>query len=738
MAENNNDPLNTSHDRTDSAGSSDLIDLPLQPDKNDGPPASSSPPQQHHLQVPISQPVVQDTTINTPVASTVDGPINSPIDGEEAKDVANESDAGSGRGDSNSLFRFLLNGTTLSRAFWLFFLALLFFGFSILCSPFQAPVHYIASNRWPYRETHRLVSVSFAGTALVLFILHTSLRIINRFEGNTFLLYLEELEAYIAGIVWAIIEYGLSWYPELEIVKLVIGEAGKSIPKDSDVDLVPASELLNSARSVFICLAGTLILLAMKKRWMRNLGMSFNYANYMERIQECLWAERVLQSLMKSRAAYKFRSRWKSIMPIFSGGSAGGRRTDILASAPMDPTATVTSDQSIASPVQSSLIASNEAVNNTASKPATTNGKKDKESDRKRDFDAFLLLANKTLVHMDSAANISDYKAETAKESKRLATKLYQWLRPPNRDYLVANDFSAYLEDPEDVKKLVGMLNRRSGDIVAISEADLRRVIEGILQERFGLAKSMQSIETALGRIDSIFSFAVFFSAAILLALMFTGVGESLTALTAFVSALSFVFASSAGQLFESIVFLLIIHPFDVGDRVYIALGTNSIPPYGEVGMDNLVVSSMHVLSTEFERWDGVKVYVPNYILANRPIFNVRRSGPINDFLRVQIDYNTPTDRIAEFRRRVDAFCKKESADFTGYSRVNIEYMENCNRLGMFVVVQHRTNWQDYDLQLARRTKVYTFVKAVLDELSVGYLPPLQRVAQVTLGNTQM
>lgn len=154
--------------------------------------------------------------------------------------------------------------------------------------------------------------------------------------------------------------------------------------------------------------------------------------------------------------------------------------------------------------------------------------------------------------------------------------------------------------------------------------------------------------------------------------------------------------------------------------------------------MDNLVVSSMHVLSTEFERWDGVKVYVPNYILANRPIFNVRRSGPINDFLRIQIDYNTPTERIAEFRRRIDAFCKKESADFTGYSRVNIEYMENCNRLGMFVVVQHRTNWQDYDLQLARRTKVFTFVKAALDELSVSYLPPLQRVAQVTLGSPQL
>jgi small-conductance mechanosensitive channel len=342
------------------------------------------------------------------------------------------------------------------------------------------------------------------------------------------------------------------------------------------------------------------------------------------------------------------------------------------------------------------------------------------------------LLANKTLMHLEGAVNNnSDYKAETAKESKRWATKLYQWLRPPNRDYLVANDFAAYLDDPEDVKKLVGMLNRRSGDIVAISEADLRRVIESILQERFGLAKSMQSIETALGRIDGIFSFAVFFSAAILLALLFTGVGESLTALTAFVSALSFVFASSAGQLFESIVFLLIIHPFDVGDRVYIALGTNSIPPFGEVGMDNLLVSSMHVLSTEFERWDGVKVYVPNYVLANRPIFNVRRSGPINDFLRIQIDYNTPTERIAEFRRRVDTFCKKESADFTGYSRVNIEYMENCNRLGMFVVVQHRTNWQDYDLQLARRTKVFTFVKAVLDELAVGYLPPLQRVAMV-------
>ena len=659
------------------------------------------------------------------------GPGGSKEGGEPGIAGGPPSDTPSNSTKGNVFLRFFLNRTSFSRAFWLLMAAGFFLTISYVCKPYQAPVAFSpAITRWPYQETHRIVAVTFAGTAVILFFLHIVLRIMNQFEGSTFLLYLEELEFYIAGVVWTMTEFALSWYPNLPMVVWVIGETAKEIPKPPDNEMVLATELVPAARSVFICLAGTLTLLGMKKRWMRNLGMSFNYANYMERIQECLWAERVFQSLMKSRAAYKFRSRWKSLMPIFSSGGGGNggiapssmtvpKRPDIQSSAPL----TVTSVQSMEG---SSPISLEPPIQDKKPQQPVN-----KEIERQKDFDAFLLLANRTLLHMDNTATVSDYKAETVKEAKRLATKLYQWLRPSNRDYLVANDFAAYLDDPEDVKKLVGLLNRRSGDIVAISEADLRRVIETVLQDRYGLAKSMQSIENALGRIDGIFSFAVFFSAAILLALLFTGIGESLTALTAFVSALSFVFASSAGQLFESIVFLLVIHPFDVGDRVYVALDTKSIPPFGDIGMDNLVVSAMHVLSTEFERWDGVKVYVPNYVLANRPIFNVRRSGPIQDMLRLQIDYNTPTERIAEFRKRLEAFCKKESADFTGYCRVNIEYMENTNRLGLFLVIQHRTNWQDYDLQLARRTKVLTHVKAVLDELVIGYLPPLQRVAMI-------
>jgi small-conductance mechanosensitive channel len=140
----------------------------------------------------------------------------------------------------------------------------------------------------------------------------------------------------------------------------------------------------------------------------------------------------------------------------------------------------------------------------------------------------------------------------------------------------------------------------------------------------------------------------------------------------------------------------------------------------------------MHLLSTVFERWDGVRCYVPNYVLATKPVFNIRRSGPIIEMQRIQISYATPLSKLDELRTRLDQYVRSDtSADLTEFSRVNLDAFESCNKIHVNLMVQYSGNWQDIDKQLALKNRFLTWVKGQLDELQIGYLPPVQRISIV-------
>jgi small-conductance mechanosensitive channel len=328
-------------------------------------------------------------------------------------------------------------------------------------------------------------------------------------------------------------------------------------------------------------------------------------------------------------------------------------------------------------------------------------------------------------------ATTGDYKTETAREARKIAARLFRWLKPPNRDYLMPGDLAPYLDDPEDMKRALNMFRGRRlpGLAEIITENDMRRGLDQLLQDRCGLAKSMQSIETALDKINLLLTAVFSFLLIICFVLLFSDVGKLLQALASLFGAAAFIFSTTATHLFESVIFLLVIHPFDVGDRVYIPLSTTGpLSPTGETGLDNLVVVEMHVLSTIFERWDGIRVYVQNHILATKPIFNIRRSGPIRDFLRLQVSFDTPLEKLNQLRRKLEGFVQREANDFNDFSLINVEYLENCNKLGLQIIIIHKTNWQDMELHLARRNKVLMFMRGALDELVISYSLPVQRV----------
>jgi small-conductance mechanosensitive channel len=536
----------------------------------------------------------------------------------------------------------------------------------------------------------------------------------------------------------------------------------------------------------------TTALLAVKRHYMTALAVAFNYSNYKDRIQESLFADRVLNMLQKSRHTYKFRQKMRAqhkdgVESRMRSPSPRGRaeRRDIVKSARVTqyspPKITVQSSVKSAMEIFSpTALREQQSVSGFASvppvvppsplsgpnvpggTPPSSGFKKSSspiapirsvasyltESDKKLRFSEFFRLANKMISRF---SNVADYRVEIQNESRTVAKKLYKYLLPYGRDYLLGQDLSPYIEDEEEFCRAVALIKRNAEGSYQIStmtldEAnnyafgaqDLQRAIDGILTELYVTAKSLQTIETALDKVDFFFTLIVALVMIVIVAIVIGDAVKLLLALSTMLSGAAFAFGTSARNMFESMIFLLVIHPFDVGDRVFVPLGTTmaslattAASMSGVDALDNLIVAEMHLLSTVFERWDGVKLYVPNYILAAKPIFNIKRSGPLLEIQRLHIDFTTPMAKVEELRRRLDEYVRREQSDYTDISRVLLDSMENCNRINLNIIFQHNTNWQDMDTQLARRSKLLAFLKETVEQLDMAYLPPVQRVALV-------
>jgi small-conductance mechanosensitive channel len=593
---------------------------------------------------------------------------------------------------------------------------------------------------------------------------------------SSLLHWLTEFEEYIAAGTWVTILLGLFASVSANWSKSSTDSSPLALSFIDNfiyIYLLAGSEPKMHIRLACIGLVA-IVFSAVKRHFMHKLAIQFNYSNYCDRVEESLFIEDILQSLNKARQAYKFRKRWKLFLSDGRPGSPQQQNKKSTATVQMSDFVNVQSPQQPSNQINLKDFSQSPVASETTTAPNSpqfiditsplsptkqqqqqtiptqtmpTTTTLPTATDKKRQFEEFTRLCNRTATQFDSLSG-ADIRVEIHRESRRLAAQLFKWLCNTQRGDLSAAELEPFIDSPESLARFLGILKRSKKvpahlQTSAFSEGDLRRAIDSALMERHGLAKSMETVEMALGKVDGILNFLLFVLVASLVERLFfsapSGTGTSaasplLSITTIFFSA-SFFFKDVAKSTFESIIFLLIIHPFDIGDRVYIRLDTTDNKAGGDC-TDNLLVVEMNLMSTVFERWDGVRIYVPNNVLATKPIYNIRRSGPTTDLLRLAFAHSTRMDQLEGLRLRLHAFLKQNRQDFTEFHRVNVDALENCNKMNVTILIQHASNWQDFELQMARRTKIISFLKSSVEELGITYLPPVQRIELITSAQT--
>ncbi|XWS17600.1 hypothetical protein CRYUN_Cryun33cG0080900 [Craigia yunnanensis] len=169
----------------------------------------------------------------------------------------------------------------------------------------------------------------------------------------------------------------------------------------------------------------------------------------------------------------------------------------------------------------------------------------------------------------------------------------------------------------------------------------------------------------------------------------------------------AFMFGNTCKTIFEAIIFVFVMHPFDVGDRCVID------------GVQ-LLVEEMNILTTVFLKLDNEKVYYPNSVLATKPISNYYRSPDMGDTIEFSIDFMTPAKTIGRLKEEIKKHLEANTLWHPNHLVV-VKEIEDVNKLKMALYCNHTMNFQEFREKNRRRTELVIELKRIFEELGIRY-----------------
>ncbi|KAH7307637.1 hypothetical protein KP509_22G069800 [Ceratopteris richardii] len=205
-----------------------------------------------------------------------------------------------------------------------------------------------------------------------------------------------------------------------------------------------------------------------------------------------------------------------------------------------------------------------------------------------------------TLAHViDQTAAQSDYDGQEMEirsewQAVTVAKKIFKNVAKPGARYILRDDLRRFMLESEVERAFP--LFEGSEETGNISKTALKNFAVHVVRERRVLSLALNDAKTAVNKLHRIVDVIV---GIIILIVCLLVLGLTTTHLLVVVSSqlllVGFIFGNTCKNVFEAIVFLFVMHPFDVGDRCVID-GTQ------------LVVEEMNILSTLFARNNGERI----------------------------------------------------------------------------------------------------------------------------------
>ncbi|KAK2974309.1 hypothetical protein RJ640_026870 [Escallonia rubra] len=292
-------------------------------------------------------------------------------------------------------------------------------------------------------------------------------------------------------------------------------------------------------------------------------------------------------------------------------------------------------------------------------------------------------------------------------EAKVAARKIFFNVAKDKSKYIFLRDLMRFLREEEALKTM--SLIEGSSESEKISKSSLKNWVVNAFRERRALALTLNDTKTAVNKLHQMVNVLV---GIIILVICLVILGIASSKVLLFISSqivvVAFVFGNTCKTIFEALIFLFVMHPFDVGDRC-------------EIDGVQMIVEEMNILTTVFLRFDNQKIMYPNSTLATKPISNYYRSPDMGDSVDFSVHIATPAEKIAIIRQRIISFVDSKKDHWYSSPTIVLMNLEDLNRLKFAVWLRHRINHQDMGTKWSRRALVVEEMVRVFKELDIEY-----------------
>lgn len=249
-------------------------------------------------------------------------------------------------------------------------------------------------------------------------------------------------------------------------------------------------------------------------------------------------------------------------------------------------------------------------------------------------------------------------------EAKIVAKRIFKYLCPSNRKFLTLQDFSEIINSEAACKDAFELFDADKDG--SVTRGEFRGAIVKTFREQRNLAKSFANTGSALSILDSVSaSFISLGLFLLLLSLLGIQLQNILGIILSIVLGLNFIVFDAANKTFHALVFLFVVHPFDIGDQI--VFGHEDASKH-----DNLLtVLHIHIQYTVFRRWNGLEVIIPNHVLAGNAISNLSRATEQWEKFEIALplpenedSVDTQAEKLAIFRKHIETFLASYPNDY--------------------------------------------------------------------------
>lgn len=229
-----------------------------------------------------------------------------------------------------------------------------------------------------------------------------------------------------------------------------------------------------------------------------------------------------------------------------------------------------------------------------------------------------------------------------------------------------------------------------------------------LFEEREKLKRALQANAINMFKIQILItSLFVPFIIFILLAMsgQLTSITESFTIAGLVVFPFTFAFKSVIEELFESVIFVFFIKPFDIGDIFFTGAGP---------GSERYEVVSIGILYSDFFL-DGRFITLKNTAFNKYRIFNLRKSEFITQIYKLDFDVDSFLDREKELIEKLD----DHFSDLPSSSYKLGNYTIERNRINVVLETKRVIPYQEIDTIEERHDTFIIYLKELLNEIGI-------------------